>query len=134
MKKKAISPVISVMLLIAITVAGVAIFYVWNEASQGSMHNLQYEASMQAATSSQAQIKIIEVNRTAVTVSNIGLVNTSGLLIKPDSPDGYWSPTRDVAPNNKTTYYYNSYPLSGSNIQIKVISEQGASALYQYVG
>jgi flagellin-like protein len=137
-KRRGVSPVIATLLLIVIAVAAAVLTYIW---VTGYMGTLQAQAGAQQV---QERIKIegVQVNNnqiSAIYVRNIGdtkvkiadvyLLDSSGNVIDKASP----STTLDPASSTTISGELPTTTLqSGKTYIVKVVTERGTEATYQF--
>lgn len=142
--KKSVSPVISVILLVGISVAAAALSYSWYVGMQKGTQAATGETAGRTAIASSAAISITNLyyNSSApsinVTVSNIGGVNATELRL---FVDGVQIPLASGAVNyaskDSSTNLWNTttslLPLSTGVHTVKVTSKEGGEASYSLV-
>lgn len=134
--KKAVSPVISVVLLIGIAVAASALVYSWYAGMQKGTQEAMGETAARTAQATSSGILITNIEYPIsnnkginVTVSNIGSVNVTGLRLYADnSPIVIEGGNTYVNVGNTTNIWNTTLSLPSGPHTIKVTSQQGAEA------
>jgi len=129
--KKAVSPVISVVLLVGISVVASALAYAWYIGIQKGSGEATGETAARVSQSSAAAIIITNVDTSSgisVDVVNIGSVNVTGLKLFVDNSEVKYSGKNYVEVGNLTTLSNSSYSMPSGIHTVKVTSQQGAEA------
>lgn len=129
--KKAVSPVISVVLLVGISVVASALAYAWYIGIQKGSGEATGETAARVSQSSAAAIIITNVdasNGISVDVANIGTVNVTGLKLYVDNSEVSFSGIDYVDVGNITTITNGTYTMPSGVHTVKVTSQQGAEA------
>ena len=133
--KKAVSPVVSVVLLIGIAVAASALVYSWYAGMQKGTQEATGETAARTAQASSAGILItnIEYNTTLdtmnVTVSNIGSIAVHDLKLYVDnSPLSLDQSVSELAIDSTTVLNTSNFGYSSGVHTVKVTTKEGAQA------
>jgi len=134
--KKAVSPVISVVLLIGIAVAASALVYSWYAGMQKGTQEAMGETAARTVQATSSGILITNIEYPIsnnkginVTVSNIGSVNVTGLRLYADNrPIVIEGGNTYVNVGNTTNIWNTTLSLPSGPHTIKVTSQQGAEA------
>ncbi len=130
--KKAVSPVISVVLLVGISVVASALAYAWYIGIQKGSGEATGETAARVSQSSAAAIIITNVDTSSginVTVANIGSVNVTGLRLFVDNSQVSIA-GKDYVDVGGVTNIWNSttYNMASGVHTVKVVSREGAEA------
>ena len=129
-EKKSMSPIISVVLLVGISVAASALAYGWYIGIQKGAGQATGGAAARTSQSTAAALLITNVDANSginVTVANIGAVNVTGLTLYVDNSEVNSSGQHYVNKDGITSLYNSSIISSGVHT-VKVGSYQGAEA------
>jgi len=133
--KKAVSPVVSVVLLIGIAVAASALVYSWYAGMQKGTQEATGETAARTAQATSAAILITNVEYPSngsigikVTVSNVGSINVTGLALYVDNANVNYTGNNYVDVDSTTTLSNGTLSLSSGVHTVKVTSQQGAEA------
>lgn len=128
--RKAITPIIAILIMLLITVSISLTVYFWYEnlrSSTGSGADIQAGTLLDQLSS---DINIPLINKTAVFVQNTGKTELSGInFFIDDNPTPLVGPAR-ISPGIMESYYFVELP-SAEKHTIKVVSSQGVSDEYE---
>ncbi len=129
--KKAVSPVISVVLLVGISVVASALAYGWYIGIQKGSGEATGETAARTSQSTAAALLITNVDATnglSVTVANIGSVNVTGLKLYVDNSEVGFTGQNYVEKDSVLTISNATYSVSSGVHTVKVSSKEGAEA------
>ncbi len=131
-EKKSMSPIISVVLLVGISVAASALAYGWYIGIQKGAGQATGGTAARTSQSTAAAILITNVDTGSginVTVANIGAVNVTGLTLYVDNSVVSSSGQHYVNKDGITSLYNSNSSIMSSGVHtVKVGSEYGAEA------
>ena len=132
MDRRAISPVIAVILLVGIAIGAAALAYSWYMGIQKGTQEVGGEAAGRTALSSAAAMTILNVNDSGyVDIKNIGGVTLTSINCTSNGNPCSNNPIDSIPPGGTNTSYIKCSLSNGTVNIIQCISAEGAVASYQ---